>query len=484
MGAKKRIGIVGGGITGLSAAYYLMRSLEEREVEAEIEIFESRDRLGGVINTEIRNDSLMEDGPDSLFTAKADALKLIDDLGLNSSIVETNRKKRRSLLACDGELHPLPDGFVMLAPSEILPFAGTEILSTAGKLRTVMDLFIGPRLYGPEESVAQFIRRRFGGEILEKIVQPMVGGIYVGDVEKLSAECTIPQFVELERTTGSIIAGLIGRRMNSLSGNGVSGARYGMFVSLNGGLGKLVSRLKDNLESCNFHFETRVSEVAPGDSHRDTGLRWNLSSVKKGGGSVDHSFDTVIMTLPASNLAPTLKSLDEEITCDLEDIPCASSVVVNFLYDRDQCDYDFNGFGFVVPEGGNTSIIAGSFTSIKYPGRCPDDKVMIRAFLGGVLRGDILEKSDEELVELAHKDLARFLNITGVPSSSYVSRWYDSMPQYQIGHKERVKRIFSKLNAYPGLYLAGNSYTGVGIPDCVASAKRAARACARYLSEN
>ena len=141
----------------------------------------------------------------------------------------------------------------------------------------------------------------------------MVGGIYVGDVEKLSAECTIPQFVELERTTGSIIAGLIGRRMNSLSGNGVSGARYGMFVSLNGGLGKLVSRLKDNLESCNFHFETRVSEVAPGDSHRDTGLRWNLSSVKKGGGSVDHSFDTVIMTLPASNLAPTLKSLDEEI---------------------------------------------------------------------------------------------------------------------------------------------------------------------------
>ena len=470
-GRSYNVAVVGGGISGLSAAYYLSRYLAGSEFS--LELFEARPRFGGVIETVTMDGCLMEGGPDSIFTAKDDALTLIRDLGLQSKIVETDSERRRSLIATGGQLHPLPPGFVMLAPSEILPFASTELLSTKGKLRTLMDLFIGPRFYGDEESVSRFIERRFGREILEKIVQPMVGGIYVGDVDKLSAECTIPQFVELERTNGSVIAGLIGRRSKNLSGNGVSGARYGMFVSLQGGIGALVDALVESTRSSDVALHTDSQVEAIGQT--ETG--WTLT-VK---GRLQKEFDSILLCLPSHDLVELTRDLDSDLTEALVEIPCASSIVVNLLYERNQSDYDFDAFGFVVPATEDTSIIAGSFSSVKYKGRCPEDKLMLRAFLGGVLDEEILSCSDEEIFARSHRDLARFLNIKGEPVSAWLRRWTHSMPQYQLGHRERVRRILSSLENFPGLYLAGNSYSGVGIPDCIASARTSAAKMSAYM---
>lgn len=470
-GRSYKVAVVGGGISGLSAAYYLSRYLAGSQYS--LELFEARPRLGGVIETVTRDGCLMEGGPDSIFTAKDDALTLLRDLGLQSKIVETDSERRRSLIATGGQLHPLPPGFVMLAPSEILPFASTELLSTRGKLRTLMDLVIGPRFYGDEESVSRFIERRFGREILEKIVQPMVGGIYVGDVDKLSAECTIPQFVELERTNGSVIAGLIGRRSKNLSGNGVSGARYGMFVSLEGGIGALVDALVQATSCPQIDLHTS----SPVKSIKRTESGWALTV----SGQSEKEFDSILLCLPSHDLVALVGDLDADLTEALSEIPCASSIVVNLLYERNQSDYDFDAFGFVVPATEDTSIIAGSFSSVKYKGRCPEDKLMLRAFLGGVLDEEILSCSDEEIFARSHRDLARFLNIKGEPVSAWLRRWNHSMPQYQLGHRERVRRVFSSLENFPGLYLAGNSYSGVGIPDCIASARTSAGKMVAYM---
>ncbi|MEZ4534123.1 MAG: protoporphyrinogen oxidase [Cyanobacteriota/Melainabacteria group bacterium] len=466
-----RVAVVGGGISGLSAAYYLSRYFADSKFS--LELFEARPRLGGVIETVTRDGCLMEGGPDSIFTAKDDALALIRDLGLQSKIVETDSERRRSLIATEGELHPLPPGFVILAPSEILPFASTELLSTKGKLRTLMDLFIGPRFYGDEESVSSFIERRFGREILLKIVQPMVGGIYVGDVEKLSAECTIPQFVELERTSGSVIAGLIGRRSKNLSGNGVSGARYGMFVSLEGGIGALVDALVEATRSEQIQLHT--SALVKSINRTESG--WALTVE----GQAAKQFDSILLCLPSHDLVDLVGDLDADLSEALSEIPCASSIVVNLLYERSQSDYDFDAFGFVVPATEDTSIIAGSFSSVKYKGRCPEDKLMLRAFLGGVLDEEIMNCSDDEIFDRAHRDLARFLNIKGKPVSTWLRRWTHSMPQYQLGHKERVRKISGSMQRLPGLYLAGNSFSGVGIPDCIASARTSAEKLVAFV---
>lgn len=472
MRSNFKIAVVGGGITGLSCAYYLSKSLQDRSFE--IDLFEKTDRLGGVINTKASEQLLLEGGPDSFFTAKSFCLDLVNELGLNSSLIETNTEFRQSLLAQKGKLHPLPAGFVLFAPSLVVPFLQSNLLSFGGKLRASMELFVPPKLYGDEESVSEFVTRRFGQESLEKIAQPMIGGIYVGDVSKLSAQSTVPQFVEMELTSGSVIGGLIRKRELEQTNSGDKGARYSMFLSLKNGMQELVEKLTNSISNVSYNFEKQLLSISKEDK------KWILDFW----GGEKRSYDAAILTLSPAVLKDSIKGLDESIASNLAKIPCASSAVVNLVYERKQTNYPFDAFGFVVPEKDNRAIIAASFSSAKFKGRCPEDKVIIRAFLGGVLADNILNQSDQSLVDIANSEVSDFLKIQGCPISSWLCRYNDSMPQYLIGHKNRVSQIMTQMAKYPGLALAGNSYYGVGIPDCINSANIAASSISDYLNQN
>ena len=471
MDKTERIAVVGGGITGLSCAFYLGKRLNSKNKRFRIDLIESTGRLGGVIETRrIEEDYLLEGGPDMFFTAKPHCQDLVEELGLKNSLIETEVRGRKSLLVSNGKLKALPDGFVMLAPSCLTSFMETEVLSFTGKLRVLMEPLIPARFQGEEESVSEFVKRRFGRELLDKVAQPMVGGIYVGDVEKLSAQSTVPQFVELEKTAGSIISGLV-RKVDDSSGDS-SGARYKLFLSFKKGMQELVDRIQSELVNTDVMLNKKLVSM-----NREYS-KWNLTFEI---GDTE-AYDAVILTIPASKIVE-IEGLDERLNQELAEIPAASSAVINFVFDRRKADFKGEGFGFVVPEIEGSRLIAASFSSQKFPGRCPEGKVIVRAFLGGAKDESVLDNDDGELCRIALVELGRFLSIKADPEFTWVSRWNRAMPQYLVGHKSRVSRINAIVEDIKGFELAGNSYNGVGIPDCIQSGKQKAYAICDYLNQ-
>ncbi|MBK9144091.1 MAG: protoporphyrinogen oxidase [Candidatus Melainabacteria bacterium] len=461
----KKVAVLGAGITGLAAAHRMLAGPDS----IELKVFESSDRAGGVIDT-FRDESgtVYEGGPDSFFNAKPEALELCRELGLESELIGLSEANRRSLVAHRGRLHPLPEGFVMLAPSRIGPYLDTPLISPLGKARCLMELALPRRLTPGDESVSDFVVRRFGREMLTNVVEPMVGGIYVGDVERLSARAAIPQFVEMEREHGSVIRALMKSR-----GNGsTAGARYGLFSSLKGGMGRLVDRLVETIGSQRIAFGKEIGAVFRRDS------RWSLLDAS---GAELGSFDAVIGCLPAQVSASLFSEVDRDLSEALSEIQAASSVVINLVFPAGSIESKVEGFGFVIPHNEVRSIIACSFTSNKFPERYGEDVHVLRAFLGGVRNEGVVEKSDDDLVALALGDLRDYLGISESPLISRVRRYRKSMPQYLVGHQERVERIERALAGLPGLFLAGSSYRGVGISDCVRSGDAAALEASRYI---
>lgn len=470
-----KVVILGAGISGLTAAYRLLRwNLDRPEgmPQLDVEILEASDRAGGVIASRLQesgtHEYVLEEGPDSIISAKPQGIELCEELGLGGRLIPTSKLNRKSKIARDGELHGLPEGFVMLAPSRLIPFAGTPLLSWHGKARAMMDLVLPRRSDDSDESVGQFVRRRFGCEIADRIAQPMVGGIYVGDIERLSARAAIANFVALEKRYGSVIAGLMSERggNSQAASRTVSGARYSMFFSLDGGLSVLVDELVRRIGSSRIRFGRRVDSIVELKSARVR--RWK---VKTGEEEVDA--DAVISALPARHIAGLIGDVDSELAVELGSIQAASSCVINLMYRKADFPREPDCFGFVVPPGERRSVIAISFPGIKYTDREPPGFVSVRAFMGGVFAPSLLELSDEELIERARGDLEYFLGVKTAPLHTLVSRWKHSMPQYNLGHLERVDRIEKQVSRLEGFYLCGNSYRGVGIPDCIASATRA-----------
>jgi oxygen-dependent protoporphyrinogen oxidase len=468
-GNKIRIAVVGAGISGLSAAYRVLSMSKAAAVETDLRVFEGADSVGGVLKTELVNNRIVEHGPDSWVASKPDVMELVEDLGLTDQVISTNETNRRSLIAFDGELHPLPDGFVMLAPSRLIPFALSPLFSLSGKFRMALDMVTPPKTDDSDESVETFVLRRFGREALDKIVQPMVGGIYVGDVAKLSARSTLTQFVEMEQRQGSVIKGLMARKDNAHERT-ASGARYSMFVTLKNGVSTLSRALEAAIGLDRIEKNSTVTSVRKLDSGR-----W---SVEAAGGSSE--FDAVIMATPAFVTAQIVSNANANLASDLEKIETSSAAVINLLYKRADIPRGLNGFGFVVPVTEKRTILAASFISNKFKGRAPEDCVAVRAFVGGVLQPEHLKLSDADLVKLARADLEYYLGVKAEPLSQLVNRYPASMPQYNLGHAERVQKIIREVNQMPGVFLAGSSYNGVGIPDCITSGTRAALAAVEY----
>jgi protoporphyrinogen/coproporphyrinogen III oxidase len=475
-----RVIIVGGGITGLAAAHRLTELARERSLSLDLRLLEAGDRLGGVIATERRDGFVLEKGPDSFITDKPWALALARRLGLQEQVIGTGETHRRSFVVRCGRLMPVPEGFQLLAPSRFGPLITTPIFSWAGKMRMAMDLVIPPRRDGGDESLGEFVLRRLGREALERMAQPMIGGIYGADPMKLSLQTTLPRFLEMERKHGSVIRGLWARMKqasanpqsahpsasrrvpgNPQSNEGVSGARYGLFVSFRDGMqaltDALAARLPEGCVSLNSHVDRLEKD----------GSGWRLSV--SGGESMQA--DALVLALPAYGSAALLRDLDADLARLLEDIPYASAATISLCYRREDVPHPLDGFGFVVPRVEGLTLLGCTFTNVKWAHRAPEGAALLRAFLS---EESMAGRDDAELERLVRADLKTLLGITAEPQFSLTWRGSRCMPQYQVGHLDRVEEIERRAAALPGLALAGNAYRGVGIPDSVHSGEQAA----------
>jgi oxygen-dependent protoporphyrinogen oxidase len=456
--------VVGGGITGLAAAHRAVEVARERGTALDLTLIEARDRLGGTIASERVDGFLVEAGPDSFLSEKPWALALCRRLGVEHRLVRTDDRFRKVFVWHRGRLHPLPDGFQLLAPTALRPFATSSLFSLPGKLRMALDLVL-PRGGGDDESLGAFVRRRLGAEALERVAQPLVAGIYTADPDELSLAATMPRFLELERRDRSVILGLR-RALRRAPLTGTSGARWSLFVTFAGGMEELVTTLAARLPAGAAVLKQRVSAL------QRAGNRWRVATYE---GSAFEA-DRVILATEAHASARLARYLDPPLATLLEEIPYASAATVSLGYRRADVPHALDGFGFVVPRAEGRALLAGTFSSVKYPGRAPEGHVLIRGFLGGMLNAAILAEDDGGLVARARAELREALRITAEPVLTRLHRWPASMPQYHVGHLARVETIERLAAALPGLALAGGAYRGVGIADCVRAGETAAEA--------
>jgi protoporphyrinogen/coproporphyrinogen III oxidase len=464
-----KVVVVGGGIAGLAAAQRAVELARERGVALELTLIEARERLGGTIATERVDGFLVEAGPDSFLSEKPWALALCQRLGVEDRLVRTDDRFRKVFVWFGGRLHPLPDGFQLLAPTAIGPFLGSSLFSLFGKLRMALDVVLPrgaaclSRGSADDESLGAFVRRRLGVEALERVAQPLVAGIYTADPDDLSLAATMPRFLEMERRHRSIILGLR-RAMARAPLPGTSGARWSLFVTFAGGMEELVSTLAARLPAGAAVLKQRVSAL------EREGERWRVRTAE--GGAFDAA--RVIVATEAHAAARLVRYLDPALATLLEEIPYSSAATVSLGYRRADVPHPLDGFGFVVPRTEGKALLAGTFSSVKYPGRAPAGHALVRCFLGGALNAAILSEDDGALITRARAELREALGVTAEPVLTRLHRWPASMPQYRVGHLARAEAIERTVAGIPGLALAGAAYRGVGLADCVRSGEVAA----------
>ena len=489
--------MVGGGISGLAAAHELTKRAVAEELPVEVVLLEASARTGGTVRTEHRDGFLLESGPDSFISEKPEALDLARELGLGPHLIETNEQHRRAFVVRKGRLLPVPEGFQLLAPTRLWPFVTTDIFSWPGKLRMAAELFVPRRATDDDrdESLAEFVRRRFGREALERMAQPMVGGIYTADPELLSLRATMPRFLDMERDEGSVIRALLKARRRAArqtknsdragddsndqrgrhdvrdergthDGRGTSGARYSLFLSFDGGVQMLTDRLASSLPEGTVRTNTRVEAL----NFDAAAQLWRLRLAS--GETMEAN--AVCLALPAYASAALLRATDAALASELDTIPYASTATVNLAYRRADIPHPLDGFGFVAPHAERRRVIACTFASVKFANRAPAGHALLRAFVGGALQPEMFDLDEDSIVAAARDDLRELLGVTAQPLFAQVSKWPRSMAQYTVGHLARMTRVRARLAHFPTLRLAGNAYTGAGLPDCIRSGMEAA----------
>jgi protoporphyrinogen/coproporphyrinogen III oxidase len=461
------VAVVGGGVSGLAAAHRIHQLLPA----AEVHLFEASSRLGGPLDTRRSDGLVLEQGADNFLTRDSCVADLCREVGLGSELLPVNAEHRRALVVCRGRLEPVPDGFVLMRAARLGGVWRSSVLSLAGKLRLTAEPWMGQpgnmNVMDYDESVASFASRRLGREAFERLVEPLLAGIYVADATRLSLAATMPEFLAAEREHGSL------RRAWKLGADGQgepdgadgSGARYGKFLTLRDGLGRFVDALAARLPVGSVRLETPVAALA-----RSGAGRWSVALAD----GASEEFDGVIVAAPAGRAATMLDRFDPQLGSLLARIPAASSVVVTLVYRPDQIARPLDGFGFVVPRVENRPLIAASFPSVKFAGRGSAERTPIRVFLGGALHPDMIDRNDADLTAIAARELGDLIGARGEPCEAHVARWRESMPQYAVGHLPIVGAIEHRVATHRGLELAGASYRGVGIPQCVRSGREAA----------
>jgi oxygen-dependent protoporphyrinogen oxidase len=469
---RRRVAVIGGGIAGLAAANRLV----ELEPACELTLFEASDRLGGVISTVHRDGFQVERSSDNFITTIPWGVNLCKRLGLADQLIETNPNIRRTFVVRGGRLCHLPEGFLMMAPTRLWPLAVTPLLSPWGKFRAALEYFIPPRSDESDESMAAFVRRRLGREVFDRLVEPLVSGVYAADMEKLSLLATLPRFREMERQHGSLIRAMRRQKKSHPKLRSESGARYSMFVTLSNGLASLVDALAARLPAGSIKLNARVEAL------ERVGDCWlvhtasprpgpHASPLPKGEGT---EFDAVIIAAPSPAAAALLSDIDKPLSDKLASIRHSGTAIVSLGYDDRQIGHPLDGMGAVVPAVEQSPIMAISFSSRKYAHRAPEGKTLLRVFVGGARRPDLAQMPDEQLLPLVRPHTEKLLHIHGEPVFHDIAHWPGTMPQYHVGHKDLVAEIEARVASIPNLQLAGNAYHGVGIPDCIHGGELAA----------
>lgn len=448
------VAIVGAGIAGLAAGWELI----QRGVRPVI--FERTSRPGGVILTERADGFVIEAGPDSVLVQKTAAVDLCRELGIADRLIPT-LEPRTAFVIRRGTLHPLPEASVLGLPTRLAPLLTSSLFSWPAKLRLASEMFLPPDARA-DESIGEFIQRRFGREARHYVAEPLLAGIHAGDVDQLSVHALFPSLAEAERTHGSVLKALTKRRTASSSS--------GAFVSLPGGMTELVESLAGQLGASTVQYNVPVQLIA-GDGPYT--IRFEAGTALEA--------RAVIVATPAWAAANLIETIDADLASMCRAIPYTSSATASFGLRRDQVRHPLNGTGFVVPSSERRAVMAATWVSSKWPHRAPEGHVLIRGFVGGALDPEILDQSDAAIADAAYADLADRLDITGQPGLTRVYRWPHSSAQYHVGHLARVRSIDERLSRRPGLLLTGSAYRGTGIPDTIADARATAARAAEFI---
>ncbi|MGO9123308.1 MAG: protoporphyrinogen oxidase [Terriglobales bacterium] len=452
----KRIAIIGGGISGLSAAFALEK-YRRNSVALEYGLFESSPQLGGVLRTDHIEGCLVEAGPDSFLTEKPWAADLCREIGLGDQLIGSNDRQRKTYILVKGRLVPIPDGLMFMVPTRILPVLWSPLFSTRTKFRMMREWFHPPKKSAADESVASFVERHYGAEMVDRLTDPLLSGVYGGQSSQLSLRAVLPRFAEMEARHGSLGRALLAARRKAPK----PAAAKPLFTSLKNGMQQMVESVISRLTPSALHLNTPVQAIQQQNSG------WMVSA----GYASDH-FDAVIVATSAPAVARL--GLPSELSSILGGIEYTSSVTVALAYDLSVRQSLPPGFGFLVPRSQGKRLLAATFVHNKFPHRAPEDRALIRCFLGGARDPSILEVSDEEILRIVREELWQVLSLTAEPLFTRVYKWKDAMAQYNVGHLERIQSIERACQQLPGLALAGNAYHGIGVPDCVRSGMDAA----------
>lgn len=473
----KKIIIIGSGVAGLGAAYKVRRAADAGH-DVEFRLYEKAPVVGGKIVTEhIERDGdayIIDGGPDCFLTEKPAVHRIAKMLGIFDDELPTDDSRKKTLILSRGKLFEMPDGVMMFAPTKFVPFATTGLFSWPGKIRMAMDLLI-PRKEVQEgtlndETLESFVVRRMGRECLDRLAEPLVGGVHASDPGVMSLAATFPRLLEMEQTYGSLMRGFLAARKKVEEMRKKYPPKPGakprtFFTSFTKGMHVLTDGMADAAGRDNISTGMAVQGI-----ERMSDGTW---TVRFDDGSTDTG-DAVIVATESWAAEKIVRGVDEDITAALSGIPSSSSATISMAFDEVELGIDTNAFGVLCPLVENRSLMAATFSSTKWPGRAPSGKVLMRGFVGGPHNQAIMEKPDDELAEIVLSELRSIIGIpaTAKPLFSRVFRWHLGMPQYTIGHLDRVNTIEERCAAIPGLAVAGGGYRGVGVPNCIESGER------------
>ncbi len=464
-----RIAIIGGGISGLAAAFAL--EAQRRVGTAEYTLYESSPHLGGVLRTEHIHDCIVEAGPDSFITEKPWAADLCRALGLGDQLIGSNDVDRVTYILARGRLVPMPDGLMFMVPTKIIPTGLSPLFSWSTKLRMAQELFHPPRTAEADESIASFVERHYGKEMVDRLADPLLSGIYGGEAASLSVRAVLPRFADMERNHGSLGRAMLEAR--KLAAKKLAARKKlpspshepapSLFTSLMNGMQQLIETLVPKLDPASLRTSTLVRSIQP------EAAGWSVSTKEK-----HDRFDAVILAVPTHAAAQLLATSSPDLSTELAGIHYSSSITVGLGYDRNVRESLPPGFGFLVPRSEGKQLLAATFVHNKFSHRAPDDRALLRCFFAGSHAENIWPMADDAIIAIVRNDLQQILGVRARPLFARVYRWKSAMAQYGVGHLERLERIERLRQQLPGLALAGNGYRGIGVPDCIKSGQAAA----------
>ncbi len=464
----KTVVVIGGGITGLSTAYYLEKSAREQGIDLRICLCEADDKLGGKVQTIHRDGFVIEAGPDSFLARKVAAVNLCRELGIDDELVGTNPNARKTYILYQDKLHRIPQGLNIGVPTQFMPFATTSLLSFGGKLRAGLDLIKPKSEHQGDQSLGAFLERRLGSEVVDRLAEPLLAGIYAGDLRKLSMRATFPQYEQLEQKHGSLIRGMVAQAKQAKAqatapakqeqGEASRKLPNSVFLTFRTGLRRLIESIEASFQQTEVRKQTAVEKIEARDGG---GYHVRLQN------GDDLEADAVVLTTPtfeAAKLLPDSFAPKAQLT----QIPYVSVATVVFAFEQGVIDFPLDASGFVVPKKEGRTITAATWTSAKWLHTAQDGRVLMRFYVGRGGDEAIVDQPDEEIIRRVQKDLQETMGVTAEPMFSLVSRWRRSMPQYTVGHLDRVQSFVQQAKAdLPGIHFAGAGFTGLGIPDCI-----------------